>query len=48
MPQVGSQNILFKIRLWTVGGIRLGHCEFRINNLVIRGPADRPVSEAFK
>ena len=48
MPQVGSQNILFKIRLWTVGGIRLGRCEFHINNLVIRGPANTPVSEAFK
>jgi hypothetical protein len=48
MPQAGSQNILFKIRLWTVGRLWIGRCEFRINSLVIRGPADRPVSEAFR
>jgi len=57
MPQPGSQNILFKVRLWTDGftltdplavarGIPV--CEFRINSLVIRGPAGRNVSEAFQ
>ncbi len=52
MPQPGSQNILFKVRLWTeaiLPSYRLPVvCEFRINTLVIRGPADRPVSEAFR
>lgn len=48
MPQVGSQNILFKVRLWTTGASIPYTCEFRINSLVIRGPADRPVSEAFR
>ena len=49
MPQAGSRTILFKIRLWTEALGNLPHsCEFRINSLVIRGPADRPVSEAFK
>ena len=47
-PQVGSQNILFKVRLWTIGDIYPSSCEFRINSLVIRGPADKPVSEAFR
>jgi hypothetical protein len=53
MPQPGSRNILFKVRLWTEpftlkipSGLPV--CEFRINSLVIRGPADQPVSEAFK
>lgn len=51
MPQPGSQNILFKVRLWTESfaeAFSLPVCEFRINTIVIRGPADRPVSEAFK
>lgn len=51
MPQPGSQNILFKVRLWTepfTTAFKIPVCEFRINSLVIRGPADRPVSEAFK
>ncbi len=51
MPQPGSQNILFKVRLWTepfTAAFKIPVCEFRINSLVIRGPADRPVSEAFK
>jgi hypothetical protein len=49
MPQVGSRDILFKIRLWVEGvSIMPYTCEFRINNLVIRGPAGRPVSEAFR
>jgi hypothetical protein len=49
MPQVGSQNILFKIRLWASGTAIVPYtCEFRINSLVIRGPADRPISEAFR
>jgi hypothetical protein len=55
MPQPGSRNILFKIRLWTEGvigggiGAFLGYvCEFHINSIVIRGPGDKPVSEAFK
>jgi hypothetical protein len=48
-PQAGSQTILFKVRLWTEALGNLPHsCEFRINSIVIRGPADRPVSEAFK
>jgi hypothetical protein len=49
MPQAGSRTILFKVRLWTEAlGNLPASCEFRINSLVIRGPADRPVSEAFK
>ena len=54
MPQPGSRNILFKVRLWTEGIIgggiaaTLSVCEFRINSIVIRGPGDKPVSEAFK
>jgi hypothetical protein len=51
MPQPGGQNILFKVRLWTepfTTALKIPVCEFRINSLVIRGPADRPVSEAFK
>jgi hypothetical protein len=54
MPQPGSRNILFKVRLWTEGllgggvSATLSVCEFRINSIVIRGPGDKPVSEAFK
>jgi hypothetical protein len=48
MPQPGSRDIRFKVRIWTSGTLRITRCEFRINSLVIRGPADQPVSEAFK
>jgi len=49
MPQVGSRNIMFKVRLWIEGGsISTNECWFWIKSLVIRGPVDRPVSEAFK
>jgi len=49
MPQVGSRDILFKVRLWIEGGgISTNECWFWIKSLVIRGPVGRPVSEAFK
>jgi len=49
MPQAGSRDIKFKVRLWTEGAwVPLPTCEFRIDSLVIRGPANTPVSEAFK
>lgn len=55
MPQPGSRNILFKVRLWTegvlgggIGAFRGYVCEFHIDSIVIRGPADKPVSDAFK
>ena len=48
MPQPGSRDIKFKVRVWTEGLPFIGSCTFRIKNLIIRGPADRPVSEAFK
>lgn len=49
MPQAGSRDILFKVRLWVEGVSVMPYtCELRINSLVIRGPAGRPVSEAFR
>jgi hypothetical protein len=49
MPQAGSRDILFKVRLWVEGVSVMPYtCEFRINSLVIRGPVGRPVSEAFR
>lgn len=48
MPQPGSRDIKFTVRVWVVGAPMPGSCDFVIKSLVIRGPADRPVSEAFK
>ncbi len=48
MPQPGSRDIKFKIRVWADGAPNAGSCLFLIKSLVIRGPADRPVSEAFR
>jgi len=48
MPQTGGRDIKFKVRVWAEGPPIQGYCDFIIKSLVIRGPADRPVSEAFK
>jgi hypothetical protein len=48
MPQPGSRDIKFKVRVWVDGPPNRGRCYFVIESLVVRGPADRPVSEAFK
>jgi hypothetical protein len=48
MPQPGSRDIKFKVRLWADRMITAGNCTFVIKNLVVRGPADRPVTEAFR
>ena len=48
MPQPGSRDIRFKVRLWADRMVTAGACTFVIKSLVVRGPADRPVSEAFK
>jgi hypothetical protein len=48
MPLVGSRDIKFKVRVWADGPPTQGFCDFVIKSLVIRGPADQPVSNAFK
>jgi len=45
MPQAGSRDIMFKIRLWA--DINTS-CTFRINSVTIRGPSDKSVTEAFR
>ncbi len=43
--QPGSQDIRFRVRVWVDA---LHSCQFRITNLKVRGPADKPVTDAFK
>ncbi len=45
MPQAGSRDIMFKIRLWAD---MYNSCTFRINSVTIRGPSDKSVTEAFR
>jgi hypothetical protein len=46
MPQPGSRDITFRVRVWVDEGH--GTCKFRIKKIIVKGPADRPVSEAFR
>jgi len=46
MPQPGSRDITFRVRVWVDEGY--GTCKFRIKKIIVKGPADRPVSEAFR
>jgi hypothetical protein len=45
MPQVGSRDIKYKVRLWTAPGTT---CEFIIYSITIRGPSNAAVGDAFK
>jgi hypothetical protein len=46
MPQPGSRDITFRVRVWVDEGH--GTCIFRIKKIIVKGPADMPVSAAFK
>jgi len=46
MPQPGSRDITFRVRVWVDAGY--GSCTFKIRKIVVKGPAGRPVQEAFQ
>jgi hypothetical protein len=46
MPQPGSRDISFRVRVWVDAGY--GSCTFKIKKIVVKGPLGRPVEEAFR
>jgi len=46
MPQPGGRDITFRVRVWVDSDV--SSCTFKINKIVVKGPAGRPVEEAFQ
>jgi hypothetical protein len=46
MPQLGSRDISFRVRVWVDAGC--GSCIFKIKKIIVKGPANKPASAAFE